>query len=297
MALPNRGRQTYARRAHYSAFAANVVALVGVVVAALIAFLVTRDPPLLASLRIFATETLAIPNRAVAGGKDAATGAGGGIGAYLRAGAQNVELRRELAVLRERQARGLGLEAENRELRALLGLARGDVRPVSSARLLSTSATSTRREAVIDVGGNRGVRPGLPVRGAAGVLGRTLEVGPSVSRVLLITDTRSIVPARRASDGLPLIVQGRGDALLDGRMLASATVSLRVGDVIVASGTGGLYQPRTPIGRVEQVTSDGAIVRPFALPESVSAVLVEPAYAGDVPQPPPPADAGTANSR
>ena len=286
MALPNRGRHSYARRAHYGAFAANIVALVGVIVAILLAVLVTRDPPLLASLRTFATETLALPNRAISGSRRAVTGTGGGVGAYIAAGTQNVELRREVAALRERQARAVGLQAENGELRALLGLAGGDVRPVTAARLLSTSATSTRREAVIDAGSNRGVRPGLPVVAAAGVLGRTLDVGPSVSRVMLITDPRSIVPARRASDSLPLIVQGRGDALLDGRMLASATVSLRVGDVIVASGTGGLYQPRTPIGRVEQVTRDGAIIRPFALPEAVTALVVQPSYAGDLPAPP-----------
>ena len=49
----------------------------------------------------------------------------------------------------------------------------------------------------------------MPVRSPLGLLGRVLEVGRSTSRVLLVTDTESVVPARRAQDGVAAFVQSR----------------------------------------------------------------------------------------
>jgi rod shape-determining protein MreC len=178
----------------------------------------------------------------------------------------------------------------------LLGLTRGDVQPVAIGRLLSTSATSTRRYAVLDAGFADGVRTGQPVRAADGLVGRTLEVGPSVSRVQLITDVKSAVPARRARDGLAVLVSGRGDDLLDVRPLNTAGNPLKVGDILLASGSGGLYQPRTPVALIVRLTSEGALARPMADPWRADAVIVEPASAANVDEPPPAVEASTADA-
>ncbi len=286
MASPTIGRRGYSRRAQYGVFASYLVALTGVIVGLIAAVVWVVDPVGFGNLRVLANEAVAPVGRVVNGGSGMAQDSGDWLGNWWRAGSQNGDLKARLDRANRQVRAAQGLQAENRELRALLALAQGDVRPVASARLLSTSASSTRRYAILDAGHGDGVRTGQPVRSATGLIGRTLEVGPSVSRVLLITDRRNVVPARRARDGLAVLVNGRGDDLLDVRTLNTAGAELKIGDILLASGSGGLYQPRTPVARIVRLTADGALARPLAVPESAVAVLVEPASAM-VDEPPP----------
>ena len=284
MASPASGARSYARRAQYGAFTATLIALAGVVIGLSLAIFAAVDPPGFASLRLFASEAMAPVDRVGASGSAGVAAGRDTIGSWWRAGQQNAALKAQLRDARARIARADGLVAENRELRSLLGLAQGPTRPIATTRIIATTPTSTQRYAVIDAGYGAGVRAGQPVRSAVGLLGRTLEVGPNVARVLLITDRRSVVPAKRASDGLPLLVSGRGDELLDVRTLGNATITLRVGDIILASGSGGLFQPRTPVARVTTITRDGALALALAEPASSVAVIVEPAAAIDAVQ-------------
>ncbi len=287
MASPTTGRHSYARRAHYGAFIAYVIAIVGVVGGLLSAMIWAVDPVGFANLRTIVSEATAPVGRVINGGNDVVHGVDDTIAAWWRAGSQNAGLKRELLAARRQIINASGLEAENRQLRELLALTRDIVRPVATAAILSSSASSTRRYAVIDAGYGDGVRPGQPVRSADGLIGRTLEVGPSVARLLLITDARSVVPARRASDGLAVLVNGRGDDLLEVRTLNSATITLKAGDILLASGSGGLYQPRTPVARIIRLTRDGALARAIADPGAAVAVIVEPAADAGTDAPPP----------
>ncbi len=287
MALPASPRRSYARRAHYGAFAAYIVAIAGIAIGLLSAIVWAVDPVGFGNLRMLAGEAVAPAGRLINVGTSAVGGIDDGISAWWRAGAQNRALRADLATMHAEVLRARGLEAENRQLRRLLGISRGEVPAIAAAGILSTSATSTRRYAVIDAGTSDGVRSGQPVRSDAGLIGRTLEVGPTVARVLLITDPRSVVPARRASDGLALLVTGRGDALLDVRTLGSANAVLKPGELLLASGSGGLYQARTPLARIVRVTVDGALARAVADPGAAVALIVQPAANAGADEPPP----------
>lgn len=287
MASPSSGRRAYDRRAQYGAFAAYVVAITGVIAGLLSAIIWMVDPVGFSNLRMVVAEATAPVSRVINVGTSSVSAVDDNIAAWWNAGAQNRELRSELTSARRELIRARSLEAENRQLRTLLGLTRGEVQTVATGRLLSTTASSTRRFAVLDAGYADGVRSGQPVRAADGLIGRTLEVGPSVSRIQLITDRKNVVPARRARDGLAVVVSGRGDDLLDVRPLNSAGNPLRVGDVLLASGVGGLYQPRTPVGLIVRLTSDGALARPMADPWRADAVIVEPASAANLDEPPP----------
>ncbi|QJQ32933.1 rod shape-determining protein MreC [Sphingomonas lacunae] len=290
MASSSSGRRAYDRRAQYGAFAAYVVAITGVIAGLLSAIIWMVDPVGFSNLRMVVAEATAPVGRVINAGTSSVSAVDDNIAAWWNAGSQNRQLRQELTAARRELIRARGLEAENRQLQQLLGLTRGDVRPVAIGRLLSTSATSTHRYAILDAGFADGVRTGQPVRAAAGLIGRTLEVGPSVSRIQLITDRKNVVPARRGRDGLAVVVSGRGDDLLEVRPLNAAGNPLKVGDVLLASGVGGLYQPRTPVALVVQLTHDGALARPMADPWRADAVIVEPASAANLDEPPPPTE-------
>ncbi|HEX7929951.1 MAG TPA: rod shape-determining protein MreC, partial [Sphingomicrobium sp.] len=47
------------------------------------------------------------------------------------------------------------------------------------------------------------------------------------------------------------------------------------GDIIITSGTGGLYPPLVPIARVVKLDDDGAVALPLADPSTTSFAIVE----------------------
>jgi rod shape-determining protein MreC len=139
----------------------------------------------------------------------------------------------------------------------------------------------------LGAGRDKGVVTGMPVRSPMGLVGRVLEVGASSSRVLLITDSESLVPVRRASDGVPAFAQGASDGTLRIRLINLGLNPLKKGDVLVTSGSGGLYRPGTPMAIVTDLLRDGAIARVLSNPSDTDYVMIERAWAP--PPPPPPA--------
>jgi rod shape-determining protein MreC len=132
--------------------------------------------------------------------------------------------------------------------------------------------------AILSVGTSEGVRVGMPVRSPDGLVGRIIDAGNLASRVLLVSDRANIVPARLLRGGIPVIAQGRGDGTIDVRPLEVGRNPFKRGDIIITSGTGGLYPPSVPIGRVVKLDNDDAIVVPLADPSTVSFAIVEPAF-------------------
>jgi rod shape-determining protein MreC len=65
---------------------------------------------------------------------------------------------------------------------------------------------------------------------------------------------------------------------VDLRPLEVGRNPFRRGDIVITSGTGGLYPPLIPIARVMRLDDDGAIARPLADPGSTSFAVVEQPY-------------------
>ena len=77
---------------------------------------------------------------------------------------------------------------------------------------------------------------------------------------------------------MPVIAQGRGDGTLDVRPLEVGRNPFRPGDLLITSGTGGLYPPLVPIAKVVRLQDDGAIAVPLADPANASFAIVEPPF-------------------
>lgn len=271
-------RPGFSRRAQYGIFTGYVVAVVGVVAGAVLLIVSLAYPGAFGFARAIAGEA-ARP----AGQMGAEARAGGqtvieAVAAYFNAGRQNAALRREVGAAR---ANALGMQAiaqENRRLKALIRIIDPTSPPIASARLIGSTASSTRRFAVLSVGTNSGVRPGQPVRAAAGLIGRVIEAGPNTARVLMVTDTENVVPVRRASDGLPAFVEGRADGRIDIRLINMGINPVRKGDVFVTSGSGGIYPPGIPVAIATDVRREGAGGRLASDPADADFVLVLPVF-------------------
>lgn len=285
MAPPAHRRPGNSRKAQYSMFFGYIAGGIGAAIGLVLLVLTIRDPSFLSGLRGGAREVVAPASVAAAGGRQAATGLFETISGYVRAGSRNAELSRELALARGKLIEAEATAEENRRLKALLALSTDDSPPVAAAWLVGATASSTRRFATLGAGRSDGVATGMPVRAPQGLLGRVLEVGPSTARILLITDSESVVPVRRAQDGVPAYAQGTGDGRLRLRLINLGINPLRKGDAFVTSGSGGLYPPGTPVAIVTQVTNDGAIARPASDPATSDLVLVEQAWSARVAAP------------
>lgn len=200
------------------------------------------------------------------------------ISGYWRAGSQNAALRKEVEVARIRLAEAEAVKAENRRLKALLGLASEEAEPIATARLVGSSSSSARRFAYLGVGSSNGVEIGMPVHSERGVIGRVLETSFGSSRVLLLTDTESVLPVRRASDQTVAFAEGRGDGLLRIRLINLGLNPLELGDVFVTSGAGGYYRPGVAVAVLTELTPDGGIAQLIAEPSATNFVAVEPIY-------------------
>lgn len=285
MAPPPNRRSGYSRRAQYTTFLSYSAGVAGILLGIVLLVASFVQPSLFSGLRGTAADVVEPAGRAAASGRSGTQDFFASIEGYLKAGSEHAKLERELAVAKVRLVEAQAVELENRRLKALLGLAQVDPAPVAVTSLTSSTAASTRRFATLAAGRNDGVDKGMPVRSALGLLGRVLEVGQTSARVLLVTDTESLVPVRRATDGIPAFAQGAGDGTLRIRLINLGRNPLREGDVFVTSGSGGLYRPNTPLAIVHKTTRDGAVAYVLANPADADYVIVNKTF---TPAPPPP---------
>ncbi len=268
-------RPGYSRRAQYGLFATYVFTVAGVLVVAILVMLSRFDPLTFGSLRTAAAEVTTPVSSGLAWVSRNIRMIPQGVGDYFMVKERNTALRDQLAAQHRSIVEARGVMNENRRLRALLGLRQRSTAPIVTAHLVSSSASSTRRYAVLDAGSRHGVAVGQPVRGPDGLVGRVLEVGFHNARVLLITDPESLVPVRRAGDGLPAIAAGRGDGLIDIRAVAAGSAVIRQGDLFVTSGIGGIFPPNIPVATAARSGRDVARGRASAHADTFDFAIVE----------------------
>lgn len=279
---PTRNRRPgFSRRAQYGLFLSYVIAVALALVAAVLLALSALDPPAFAALRATVAEATTPISSGMAGMGRWFASIPSGIGSYIGVRDENERLKKQIADEHALIMRARALSYDNRRLMALLRLRERIDNPVVAARLVSSSASSTRRTAMLNAGFWQGVREGQPVRGPDGLIGRILETGPNTARVLLLADPDSKVPVRRTRDGLSAIVAGRGDGLLE-ITADTASANFQPGDMFVTTGAGGIYAPGVPVARVVGLTHDGALARGFAQASSLDWALVQHAF---MPQP------------
>jgi rod shape-determining protein MreC len=275
VAAPAGARPGWSRRAQYSLFFGFIAAIAGLVIGLVMLVLSLAAPSAYASVRGAALDVTAPITGALSEVAATVEGVVGGAGDYWNAAAQNKDLKRERAHLRREIIRAKAVLQENGQLKAALGLRERSREAVAAGRIVGSSFESSRRFAVLSVGRGDGVMPGMPVRTADGLVGRVIDAGESASRVLLVSDRSNIVPARLLRGGTPVICTGRGDGTVDIRPLEVGRNPFKRGDIIVTSGTGGLYPPLVPIARVIRLDDDGALGVPLADPSQASFAIVE----------------------
>ncbi|MBT4984948.1 MAG: rod shape-determining protein MreC [Ilumatobacter sp.] len=113
------------------------------------------------------------------------------------------DLERENEALQDQLDRLIGTQATARlsveeaaELKALLSLNSLAGIPTEVAKVVGASSNNLDQIIEIDIGRTRGVRVGMPVVNQAGLIGKITSVTDNTAKVMLITDSRYVVPVR-----------------------------------------------------------------------------------------------------
>lgn len=278
MAPSAQRHSSFSKRAQYTLFTGYIAAGLGTLVGAILLGVSLWQPRFLSGLRGGAQDIVAPAAGAAATARTESKGLISAVRGYLRAGSQNAALKREVEIARIRLKEAEAVRQENARLKALLAIRDGEVKPVAVARLVGSTAASTRRFAYLGAGSSQGVAVGMPVISPRGVVGRILEVGRKSSRVLLILDSESVLPVRRSSDELVAFAEGRGDSLLRIRLINLGINPLRVGDLFLTSGAGGYYRPGTAVAILTHRSPDGGLARIVSDPAATDFVAVMPIF-------------------
>ncbi|MEP7242693.1 MAG: rod shape-determining protein MreC [Gammaproteobacteria bacterium] len=167
----------------------------------------------------------------------------------LRVENQRLNLRaRELEI---RTLRYEALARENAELRGL----RDALPPVAEkwlvAEVVNVGPNARRQSVPLNRGTRNGVFKAQSVLDDQGLLGQTTHVGPWSAEVILITDPEHAVPVQVARTGLRTIAVGTSVGLA--LPYLQTNTDIRVGDVMLTSGLGGVFPEGYPVGRVAEV--------------------------------------------
>ncbi|HET9595117.1 MAG TPA: rod shape-determining protein MreC [Anaeromyxobacteraceae bacterium] len=176
-------------------------------------------------------------------------------GAHERARA----LERENEILRLDQQELRRVRAENARLEALLSFAdAGPGRRLIGARVIGVRLDPKGLQLVtLDRGGDDGVARMMPVVVGHGVVGRVHAVSGSTADVLLLTDRNSSIAVRVERSRARANVRGTGSPDACRLEYALRSDDMVEGDVLVTSGTDGVFPRGLPVGKIASLRRSG----------------------------------------
>lgn len=166
---------------------------------------------------------------------------------------ENKELTEKNNVLESETARMTVAEKENESLKRELKFKTESGFQTVTASITFFDPTNLRESILIDKGANDGIRTKMAATSEGFLIGRVTDVYSDSSKILLITDPMSNVPALLPDVNAVGLVQGQVGMGLIMSQVPQET-DLKKGAVVVTSGLGGEYPKGLIIGKVENIT-------------------------------------------
>jgi rod shape-determining protein MreC len=171
---------------------------------------------------------------------------------------ENLKLRSQLAGMQSRIMDYEEQVLENDRLRRLLGFKSRSEKRLIAAEVVGHNDDSPFQSIRITRGLDDGVKPGMPVVAADGIVGKVIRSGAHFADVQLLVDSDFRVDV--------LLQRTRVRGVLSGSERTQCSLSLnkrveiKVGDTLITSGIVGGFPKGLPVGRVIRITyeSDNA---------------------------------------
>jgi len=168
---------------------------------------------------------------------------------YRRIAEQNTELRREVRQMQAWKEAALQLEQENARLLDLNNVRLDPRLTYITGVVLADSGSPFRQSVLLNVGARDGIVEGWATMDGIGLVGRVSGVAQNTSRVIMVTDASSRVPAVIQPSGQRAIVAGDNSAAPPIDFLENPDL-VRPGDRVITSGDGGVFPAGLLIGQV-----------------------------------------------
>jgi rod shape-determining protein MreC len=166
---------------------------------------------------------------------------------------ENARLREDIFQLKAILQQFAQLQHENAELRSLSQVKEKLDQKSIVARIINVQQQPWSYQLVLNRGKSDGVHVGQAVLDAEGVMGQVIARDAYTSRVLLLTDPTSAVPVVDSDTNFRSILVGTGDPEILTLEYVTKTNPLKVGDLLITSGLGGVYPPGYPVAMVTAV--------------------------------------------
>ncbi len=198
--------------------------------------------------------------------------------------AENEKLKSENTKLREQLSDYYDLKSENNRLRKYYDLKeKNPSYKIAPASVIKRDTNDDFYSFTLDIGSNQSVSVNDPVITENGLVGWVSNVDATTCKVktILSPDTKASAVDKQTSDSG--IISGNATLCEDGFTSLNKLAEnhkIKVGDMIVTSGTGGVYPPNLLIGEVVEVkfnsydTSRYAVIEPYEDIENITAAAV-----------------------
>lgn len=219
--------------------------ILGVLLAASLATLLTKNQPVLRGLRAEALEVTAALEAQFAWA-----------GGYFRALQENEVLRKENVVLSSEVARSREAILENERLRRLIGYMDTTDVDLKAARIVNKDITQQQNFLTLDVGTADSVEVDMAVIDERGVLGKVVLVSEHYARVMPYLNTDLRIPSKiqpLQAFGIVRWEGGAADRLRIDHVVKTEPV--KSGQLVVTSGYSGVFPAGLAVGVVDSVSS------------------------------------------
>jgi rod shape-determining protein MreC len=177
--------------------------------------------------------------------------------AVVGVGEENEVLRSKLAQLAEENLQLREALVASGRLERIAAIREEFEVPMLPSELVGVDASAWFRSVLVNRGRAHGVQSGMPVISEHGLVGLITSTSNSASKAMLVLDRQSAVDGivqRSRSRG---IVRGGGTDQLNFEFVVRES-DVRIGDVVITSGLGGIHPKGIRIGEVTSVSDPGS---------------------------------------
>jgi len=165
---------------------------------------------------------------------------------------QNKKLLAEIYALREEQEKYNRTLDENRKLRNLLNISRQHKGKIIAADVTARSPDNWFQSIKVNKGYKNGIKLNMVAITPEGLVGRVVAASQYTSKIRLIFNEKSAVPAQVVSSGALGVVYGEGKNTCVMKYV-EADAKVEVGDKVITSRLGRIYPPGKIIGEVSKI--------------------------------------------
>ena len=171
------------------------------------------------------------------------------IGEHINLTKEYKILKKENEILKNKIVQDKFLNLENAQLKRLIDEQVSSQSNLVSSRVIIDKQSPYLNSFIINSGSNKNIKNGMTVLDGKYFIGRTVDVNFFSSRVLLVSDLNSRIPAIIEPGGIHAILYGHGSSNATLEYLPE-NHKIKKNDKVYTSGKEGVFLPGIPIGKI-----------------------------------------------